>query len=93
MLSETVQVGKEFTLTLVWDSPNDQFIARVASAKNPGSDVFLAYLPTANVGPAGVAIANTLQRHSVADCIAGPTEVDSETRVISVETNTSAVIP
>jgi hypothetical protein len=93
VLTETVQVGQNFTLRLVWDSPNDRFIARVATAANSGSDVFLTYDPSVNVGPASVPVANLLQRHSAANCIASPTEVDSLTNVLLVETNRSAIVP
>lgn len=87
-LPQTVKVYKKFTLRLVWDEPNDQFLFGVDA--NP--DVSLAY-GSDNAGPAISPFLTLGMFHAAANCTAEPTVADAETWVSEVRTNSSAVIP
>jgi hypothetical protein len=85
---ETVQVNTPFTLQVVWDHLNHQFLASVgknALVAQPyaASDLLPAALPFVNMSVA----------NSPANCTAGATTADATTAVRKVSTNASAVIP
>jgi hypothetical protein len=84
----TVSVGQTFTLGLKWDQANHQFLA---SRDNSG-DMAMPYAAS-DVAPANNTFVLTIVFHTTANCTAGTVVVDSTTRVGTVRTNSSAVIP
>jgi hypothetical protein len=83
----TVRAGETFTLRLVWDKPNKQFIFSLndhtAASTYSASDSAEAVLP----------LAHFFQRHVAANCHDSTVVIDSLTKVGTVLTNASAVIP
>jgi hypothetical protein len=88
-LPQTVKVGNKFTLRLVWDEPNDQFLFGVDA--NP--DEPLSYSGINDADPAIGPFVTLGMFHTAANCRQGPTVADAETEVTEVRTNSSAVIP
>jgi hypothetical protein len=87
-LPQTVKVGKLFRLRLIWDPPNDQFLAGL----NENPDVPVPYAAS-DAAPAASPRAGLDIVHTGASCTSdagGPTEVDTETEVHTVRTNNSA---
>ena len=84
----TVSVGQTFTLRLKWDQPNHQFLFGLDAA----ADVAMPYAAS-DVAPANNTYVNTNILHTTANCTAGAVVIDSTTRVGTVRTNSSAVIP
>ena len=85
----TVTVGERFTLRLIWDSPNNQFIYGVGDL-----DVAIPYAPGLNVRPAfGGQLADLRMQATVANCTTARTEADAEIKVYEIRANASAVIP
>jgi hypothetical protein len=81
-------VRQTFTLGLKWDQANHQFLA---SRDNSG-DMAMPYAAS-DVAPANNTFVLTNVFHTTANCTAGTVVVDSTTRVGTVRTNSSAVIP
>jgi len=83
------------TLRLLWDEPNDQFIAEIESKKFVNS-VELSYAglsdSTASVSPF-VQLSASARAASCTVTSGGPTEADVQTAVGIVSTNASAVVP
>jgi hypothetical protein len=88
-LPATVSVGETFTLRVIWDAPNNQFLVGVGD----GPDVALVYAAAANQKPAGVAFADIRTQLVAANCTSGPTVTDTMFAVREVRTNASAIIP
>ena len=86
---EQVTVATPFKLRVIWDAPNNQFLFGVDD--NP--DAPLTYDPTVFFREARLPFANTGVFHFTANCVAGPSVVDSASRVGEFHTNTSAIIP
>lgn len=87
-LPQTVFVGQRFTLRMIWDAPNNQFLFGV----NNNPNVALPYT-VSDINPAVVPFATVEMNHTTANCTAGPTVTDAESVVREVRTNASAVIP
>jgi hypothetical protein len=84
----TVRTGQVFTLRLVWDKPNKQFLYSL----NGGAPQALSY--TKSDGAEAVSpFAQIFQRHMAANCHDHAVEIDSTTKIGPVLTNASAVIP
>ena len=87
-LATTVSVGQTFTLRLKWDEPNNQFLFGLDAS----ADVAMPYAAS-DVAPANNTFVQTSPFHTTANCTAAIVAVDSTTRVGTVRTNSSAVIP
>jgi hypothetical protein len=87
-LASTVSVGQNFTLRLIWDQPNHQFLFGLDNS----SAVSMPYAASDATG-AIVPFVELLVNHWTANCTAGAVVIDSTTPVGTVRTNTSAVIP
>lgn len=87
-LGISLTVGSPFTLKLIWDAPNNRFLAGVSSIAN----VPLPYAAS-DSNPAIRPAASIQVSNSSANCTAGPTEADLTAAVRRVRTNVSAVVP
>lgn len=84
----TVQVGQTFTVRVIWDEPNNQFLYGL----NDGADVALTY-DVSDTAPAVVPLASVVVAQDPQNCTTGPTVADSTGAVDNVMVNTSGVIP
>lgn len=84
-----VEVGKQFSLRIVWDEPNNRFL--VGYNNNP--DVVLAYPSELTQPPSRGPFADFHTQLVNANCTEGPTINDAEIKVLNVYTNESAIIP
>lgn len=88
VLASTVTVGQPFTLRLIWDQPNHQFLF----GANNDPATALPY-SASDAAPSIVPAAAVEVIHKVANCTAGAITGDLTTNVGTVRTNSSAVIP
>lgn len=84
----TVTVGERFTLRLIWDAANHQFIYGVGDLNIP-----VVYLPARNARRAFGEGADLRMQSRVANCTSNPTQTDARITVREIRTNASAVIP
>jgi hypothetical protein len=83
-----VNTGHAFTVVMVWDKPNKQFLFSL----NGGIPQAVAY-SASDSAEAILPFAQIFQRHTVANCHDSTAVIDSTTKVGTVLTNASAVIP
>ena len=87
-----VTVGQKFEVRLIWDPVVGEFRAGL----DRGADVSLPFPASLNVREPNVRFGGARVFHRLPNCTAasgGPIEMDVETRVGTVKTNASAVIP
>jgi hypothetical protein len=84
----TVNVGTPFTLQMVWDKPNKQFLYSL----NAGTPQAVAYTAT-DSAEAVMPFAQIFQRFAIANCHDAVPAIDATTIIKKVWTNASAVIP
>jgi hypothetical protein len=84
----TVTVDERFTLRLIWNADQNEFIYGLRTV-----DIPVPYVPTLNARPAFVPLADLRMQGTAANCTSGPTETDARIRVRMIRTNGSAVIP
>jgi hypothetical protein len=87
-----VRVKQRFRLRLIWDSPENRFLAGL----NDDPDMPLVYVGAVNSRPANVPFAALRTGHVPANCTVasgGPTVADAEIDVGKVRTNASAIVP
>lgn len=83
----TVSVGQAFTLLMVWDRPNKQFLFSL----NDGAPQAVAYA-VSDSAEAVSPFAQIFQRHAVANCHDAVAVIDATTSIKKVWTNASGVI-
>lgn len=84
----TVQIGQTFTIRVIWDEPNNQFLYGL----NDGENASLTY-DVSDTAPAAAPIASVVVAQEPQNCTTGPTAADSISAVDNVMVNTSAIIP
>jgi hypothetical protein len=89
-LGVSLAVGAAFTMRLIWDAPNNQFLAGVNA-----NSVALPYAPANDAQPAVQRSAGIEIRNTTANCSAGSTEADLEAGVGTVRTSSGGppVVP
>ena len=84
-----VKAGKWFTLRIIWDKPNHQFLVGL----NDGPEVAVVYPESAHISNAARPFADVRMQLIAGNCEAGPTVTDAEILVGEIRTNVSAIIP
>jgi hypothetical protein len=89
-LGVSLAVGAAFTMRLIWDAPNNQFLAGVNA-----NTVALPYGPANDARPAAQRSAGIEIRNTTANCSAGAMEADLEAGVGPVRTSSGSppVVP